>query len=171
MLYIYKTINSHSNGKGIMLSGIGADCYYVLSKKGMIHYKSNPDAYRELLFNNPNYSQRLQHKMLEKKYNIKHYMPYFDKSVFKLFRGASLAECNKPKQKNPVKTQYEKELIKGTYFNHTIYQKGDSGISNMFTKLLDTEWNIKQWKSIVGIYNAVSKKEIVHIIKNKKPYN
>lgn len=157
MLFAYEAIEKHSGGKATMVSGLGADTYYLLSKKASIHYKDRPDEYRDLLYFNPNYSQRCKHEQLSEMLGFNHVMPYFRDEVYNLFKGKTKKECNSPKEKNDVREQYENELIENLHFKHTSFQKGDSGISNMFEPLLETEWNINNWKSVTGIYNAVHK--------------
>ena len=66
MLFAYEAIEKHSGGKATIVSGLGADTYYLLSKKASIHYKDRPDEYRDLLYFNPNYSQRCKHEQLSK---------------------------------------------------------------------------------------------------------
>lgn len=157
MLFAYDAIQEHSGGNAAILSGLGADTYYLLSKKASIHYKGKEDEYRDLLYFNPNYSQRCKHEKISKLMGINHVMPYFRDEVYNIFKGTTKAECNKPLEKNPVREQYKNELIEKLHFKHTSFQKGDSGISDMFTPLLKTKWNINNWKSVTGIYNAVVK--------------
>lgn len=155
MLFAYKEISNHANGKATIVSGLGADCFYVLSKRGILHFKDKPDEFREATFFKENYCQKLQHEILMEEYNLEHVMPYLSMDVFNLFKGTTWEECNKPQQKNPVREQYKDELISGHFFKHTNFQLGDSGIADSFTQLLDTEWNFNNWKSVIGIYNAV----------------
>jgi asparagine synthetase B (glutamine-hydrolysing) len=160
MIFVYKKISNHAKKKATIVSGLGADCYYVLSKKGMLHYKSKPDEFRSMTYEKENYCQINQHDILKSEFNLEHIVPYLDKRVFNLFYGKTWDECNKPKQKSHVREQYKKDLIPNHYFNHTNYQLGDSGIADLFSSLLDTNWNTKNWKSVTGIYNAVVKGEI-----------
>jgi asparagine synthetase B (glutamine-hydrolysing) len=160
MLFAYKAIKEHSTSVPVILSGLAADCFYVLSKNGIIHFKDEPDAFREKVFFKENYCQKRQHEILKKEFDIQHVMPYLSMEMFNLFKGVSWNECNTPKQKNHVRDQYKDELIENHYFPHRSYQSGDNGISDLFKQLVDSDWNIKNWKSAVGIFNAVTKGEI-----------
>jgi hypothetical protein len=42
-------------------------------------------------------------------------------------------------------------------FKHQNLQKGDSGISDHFEKLLGTDLNVGNHKSVVGVYNYLVK--------------
>ncbi len=160
MVLSYEAIEKHSGGNASIVSGLGADTYYLLSKKASIHYKHRPDEYRDLLYFNPNYSQRCKHEKLSDMLGFNHVMPYFRDDVYHLFKGKSKKEVNHPLEKNDVREQYKDELIPKLHFKHTSFQKGDSGISDMFSALIETEWNIKNWVSVTGIYNSVHKGEI-----------
>lgn len=174
MIYAYKAIEKHAienNIKDINItSGLGADTYYLLSKKASIHYKNRPDVYRDLLYFNPNYSQRCKHEKLCKDKGFNHVMPYFRDDVYNLFKGKSKAEVNTPKEKNDVREQYKDELIEDLLFKHTSFQKGDSLISDMFSILLETEWNVNNWRSVTGIYNALAAKRITQPINDDLRY-
>lgn len=161
MIMAYEAIKKHAkkndNININITSGLGADIYFLLNKRAAINYRGRPDVYRDLLYFNPHYSQRSKHEQLCKKEKFNHVMPYFKNEVYDLFRGKTKKEINSPLEKNDIREQYKNELIDNLYFKHTSFQKGDSGISNMFEVLLDSEWNINDWRSVTGIYNAVKK--------------
>lgn len=46
-------------------------------------------------------------------------------------------------------------------------QTGDSGISDLFSKLLYTDWNIRNYKSVTGIFNSINRDEIYHSNKRR----
>lgn len=173
MLFAYNEIEKHAKLNNIkeinVTSGLGADIYYLLSKKAAVHYKNKEDEYRDLLYFNPNYSQRSKHEKYCDERGINHIMPYFTDEVYNIFKGTTKKEINTPKEKNDVRDQYKNEIIDNLLFKHTSFHKGDSFISDIFTILLDSEWNIKEFKSVTGIYNAVSKNIINEpIISNSK---
>jgi asparagine synthetase B (glutamine-hydrolysing) len=160
MYFAYKAIREHSATTAVMMSGLGADCFYVLSKNGIIHYKDDPDTFREQTFLKENYCQKRQHAILKKEFDIQHIIPYISTEIVNLFKGVSWDECNTPMQKIHVRDQYKDELIEKHYFPHRSYQSGDNGISDLFKQLIDSDWNTKNWKSAVGIFNAVTNGEI-----------
>ena len=167
MHFAYQSIKDHAqNNDYSITSGLGADIYFLLSKKACIHYKNKEDEYRQLLYSDKSYSQRNKHEHYCEKNNVNHVMPYFYEDVFNLFKGTTKDQCNKPRQKEPIVSQYEDDIIENSYFKHSSFQKGDSKIELIFTPLLDTEWNTKNWVSITGIYNSIAKNIITTPLKN-----
>lgn len=150
MLHAYRQIKEE-----VIASGLGADGHFCISKKGMIHYKDRIDEFRDSLFDNVSYAQQPIHKLLSVEYNKLLYFPFLDYEIREYFRGKSWDEINKPKQKQTIRDTYPVEFEKCKPTLHTNYQKGDSGIDKLFVSLLNTDWNIGNWKSVVGIYNAI----------------
>ncbi len=144
-------------------TGSCADGHFVISKKGCIHYRhtvEKMDEYRDSLFNNPNYAQVQTLALFASEQGKVMHVPYFSQGIVDLFKGTSWESINKPKQKQPIISAFPEYFDSVKIFRHTNLQLGDSGIANHFTKLLDTGWNSRGWKSPVGIYNAVAKGEI-----------
>lgn len=159
MAYSFYKIAAQHKGKRkpLILSGQAADIYYVLSKKGCIHYIDRPDDYRTERFFEENLGQRVILSKLAKHFGVKHFLPWTLPEMYDQFKGVSWETCNKPRQKEPSRQAYEEEFSRIKVYNHTNFQLGDSGIAELFTKLLDTDWNINNYKSVVGIYNCLVK--------------
>lgn len=155
MLYAYPVIEEE-----VVASGMAADGHFCISKKGMIHYKDRIDEFRDNLFGNIRYAQKPIHDLLANKYNKKLLFPFLESSVREYFRGKQWNEINKPKQKQSIRDTYPKwfEISEPTL--HTNFQKGDSGIDKLFHSLIYTDWNIGNFKSVVGILNAVVKGKV-----------
>jgi asparagine synthetase B (glutamine-hydrolysing) len=161
MYFAYNAIRDHAVGhKPVILSGAGADFYYVLSKNGVINFKDDPDTFRAEKFSKANACQQMQHAILQEDTGVRLLAPYRNMEIFNLFKGSTWDECNLPMQKNHVRTQYKDDLIAGHYYPHRAYQVGKNGISDMFKQLVDSDWNIKNWKTATGIFNAVNKGDI-----------
>lgn len=162
-LYAYKFAVDHIKEKYIT-SGLSADIYFVLSKKGCMHYKDKPDEYRVPRFHavkGPD-SQTSKLKVYCKSNGKEWLSPWLTDAMLKQFVGTSWDDVNKPKQKNPIHEQFSEYLSRCRTYQHTNLQLGDSGISELYAKLLlDSEWNpgLKA-KSMVSIYNRIYKKEL-----------
>ena len=146
-----------------IVSGLAADLFFVLSKKGCMHYKTCPDDYRIPRFNSvkgPD-SQTSKLKRYCKRHNKRWLSPWLSNEMMKEFKGTSWEDCNKPKQKQPLRTQFADYIKQIRVYNHTDLQLGDSGIADQFTRLLDDpEWNRFGYKSMSGIYNRIISGEI-----------
>lgn len=142
-------------------TGHGADNYYCLSRKANQHYKDKPDEYRALSFNDPHWSQKsfiqAYGKSLGKQRQVQFLYPYHTRSVFNVFTGASIDELNKPKQKYITRLAFEDYFENCKVYNHQPFQLGDSGITEHFEKLLDTDLNTGGYKSVVGVYNSLKR--------------
>lgn len=152
MLYTYPVIKERQ-----IYSGIGADGHFCISKKGMIHYKEQIDWFRNQLFSSSTYGQAHMHKNFCKVHDKEWVAPYMSEKMINKFMGKSWDEVNKPKQKQPILDSFPKQFKRIKIFPHTNYQLGDSGIAKHFEKLVDTELNFNNHKSVVGIYNNLVK--------------
>lgn len=149
-----------------VFTGHAADIYYVLSKKGNMHYngapgKKSPDDYRTERFHDPKLSQRHILPKIAKVVGIKNEIPWVDARILKAFKGASLADVNKPRQKEPSRLAFASYLAKTKIYQHTNFQLGDSNISKHFELLLDDEeWNPdRKFKAPIGVYNELIRRE------------
>lgn len=149
----------------VVFSGYGADAFFALSKRGTMHYKDNVSAYALEAFEKyrqPS-SQLNQLKEYAASLGIEYSPPWISEVMQSQASDNNYTwqEMNKPKQKNPVREQYSEYLEGCMIFNHTNYQLGDSGISELFQKLLlDKAWNKAGYKSTTGIFNAVVRGDI-----------
>lgn len=148
----------------VILSGYATDMYFALTKRGAIYYQNDVSSYAlEKLegYNKPNSQSKILTKYAQS-LGMKYVIPYLTDDIMVQFRNHiyTYKELNKPKQKNPIREQYP-ELSNCKVYNHTNYQLGDSGISKLFSNLVnDLEWNTKNYKSVVGIYNSLIRGEI-----------
>ena len=149
-LYVYPAIKEST-----ILSGMGADHHFCISKTGMMHYKETRiDEFRRMHYENPEYCQGHIHKRYDSSAN--HIMPYLSDEVIESFKGLQWSEINKPRQKQVIIDLYPKYFSRINIKRHMSYHKGDSGIAKQFERLLDTELNPgRKFKSVVSIYNRV----------------
>lgn len=140
--------------ESVIGSGLCADGYFCISKSGMIHYRDKIDEFRERYFDN-NGSQYLQHRMLAINSGKQIFIPYLSDDMMKFFTGKTWEECNTPKQKQIILNSFPKEFSNNKFDKHTNLHLGDSGIAELFDKLLTRDINRKHYKSIVGIFNDI----------------
>lgn len=152
-LYAYATITEKVVG-----SGLCADGYFCISKSGCLHYKDRIDEFRERYFAN-NGSQYKHHQLMAQHFNKKLFMPYNSSEMFAFFVGKTWEQCNVPRQKQPIFNSYRNEFQSNNFKKHSNLQLGDSGISEHFDKLLNTDWNTHNYKSVTGIFNSVTRGE------------
>lgn len=151
MLYVYKQVDEST-----ILTGLGADGHFCISKKGMIHFKNNIDEFRKKVFGNTNYCQMHLHRHFCE--NKKIINPFLSLEMIYEFDGTKWDDINTPKQKQTIIDAYKKEFEGVKLFKHTNYHLGDSGISNHFKKLLSIpEFSNRGFKSTISIFNRIDK--------------
>lgn len=140
-------------------SGLCADGYFCISKSGCLHYKNDIDNFRYNYFNN-NGSQYKNHFIMAEHYKKELFMPYKSDMMFDFFAGKSWDECNRPKQKQLIYDSFDNNFSVGKLKTHSNLHLGDSGIAKHFDKLLYTDWNLYNYKSVTGIFNSVNRGEL-----------
>lgn len=150
-LYLTKAVKEK-----VLATGMAADGHFVISKKGVLHYKNDVETFRRNYFSNPSRCQLPQRTKLANECGITLFEPYLSNEMYEYLLHSTWDECNKPQQKMPIRRAFEYP----TMHLHTNFQLGDSGISEHFNKLLNTDWNIHNYKSIIGILNCVTNGEI-----------
>lgn len=151
-LYVYKSVC-----EDLIVTGLGAEGHFGTTKKACIHYKNDLDEYRRLFFSRPNVNQIKQHKLLCEQYEIDNWFPFLTDDVKNYFMNKSWYELNKPHIKNPVFNIILDEFK--PFIKSSNLQLG-SGISVHFDKLLETNWNLHNYKSVTGIFNSIKRGEI-----------
>jgi len=155
MLYIFRNLKEKT-----LVSGLGADGHYCISKKGMIHFKDRIQEFRDNLFSNPNYAQKILNENIAKYYKKTTVIPYLAKEMIDEFRGTTWVELNKPRQKNATLMNYQEYFKEIKVRNHVNLQLGDSKIESNLYQLLEGNWNIRNYKSITGIFNSINRGEV-----------
>ena len=137
-----------------VLTGVGADSHYVLSKKGMMHFKHTVELMNIFRYNyfygtvNPGALEQLRQFCEE--YNKELCVPYFEREVYDYFYDRSWEEINKPYQKALIKERFE-EFKKIKVKPHINYQL-NAEIDKSFEKLLDNkEINLYNRKRVMDI--------------------
>ena len=112
------------------------------------------DEIRAEKFANPDYGQKLAWDKLTTELGIKVVSPYRDPRFREILYGHSYKSCNTPEQKQPIRDAFP-EIMKWNVKKHVNLQLGDSGISALFSELVNHPVNTKGYKSVVGIYNEI----------------
>tara|TARA_Y100000114_G_scaffold135117_1_gene135778 strand:- start:806 stop:1600 length:795 start_codon:yes stop_codon:yes gene_type:complete len=152
MYFIYKNMKENT-----LVNGLGADGHFCISKKGMIHYKNKIQEFRDILFSNPNYAQKQINLEMARYFKKQTIFPYLDIKMIEAFKFKKWNEINKPRQKQATLDSYSDYFKKIKVRNHTNLQLGDSRIQTNIEQLLATNWNSKNYKSIVGIFNEINR--------------
>jgi len=148
-------------------SGACADGHYGLTRKAFIEVRNNDkendpawlENYRLKYFSRENPAQsKTMADYFESKKGVLH-VPYLDKGFFPIFAGISHYEMNKPKEKMPIRLAFPELKEWGVGNKHINLQLGDSGIADNYSRLITSEYNSHNYKSVVGIYNSVVRGE------------
>jgi asparagine synthetase B (glutamine-hydrolysing) len=138
-----------------VLSGLGADGHFCITKRGMIHFRDKIDSFRDMIYSNPNYGQKQMHEKICESLGKVYIAPYHTEEMRNEFRGVQWNEINKPKEKQAIIDAYKDYFTKVKLFRHQNFQKGDSGISTAFMQLVHTDLNKGNFKTPKGIYNDI----------------
>lgn len=127
-------------GVKYVLSGIGADGYYGVSKKAILHFKEPKekfDEFRTNYFKPYNVTGFRQIEMLANQFNKTLIHPYiYHPEVSDYFMQFDWYQLNKPKQKQIVRDAFKEEFARlGKVKDHINLQLG-SNIDHLFEKLL-----------------------------------
>jgi len=135
-LYVFPEITNK-----YLLSGIGADGYYGVSKKAILHFKEPKekfDQFRRNYFIPHNVTGFLQIKQLSNEKNITLVHPYiYHDDVRDFFFKYDWFELNQPKQKQIVRDAFKEEFSRITNVKDHINLQLGSNIDHLFETLLD----------------------------------
>jgi asparagine synthetase B (glutamine-hydrolysing) len=140
--------------------GLGGDTFFcqMRSQKKRLHeYETVKEEYCVNVVDNGCDTQTLLLQAWFDKHAPKHKLvaPFHTRRMFKIFEGMHpFDEGCKPIQKAPVRFAFWPQFSQTDVRVHQSFQKGDSGISDHFSKaLLASDWNTRNLKSVKGIYN------------------
>lgn len=159
----YKAIEqAHLYGIEVIANGLGAGALFGDGRKGAIHGAEDGDnptwleEERVTKFQNPDYAQFRSWEEALTLFNMSQINPYRDERMADALKGYGYNSCNKPIQKAPLRDAFP-EMNKLKIKKHTNLQLGDSGIAELFEKLLDHPINTTGALSVIGIYNSIAK--------------
>ena len=146
-----------------LLTGIGADTHFILSKKGMIHFRETVelnDEFRRDSQSSVTWKRRIDRVASAAPHGQEFFIPWSADSVRDYFMGKPWDECNTPHEKQTIRDAFP-ELARVGITKHTNLQLGDSGIAKLFSSVLlaDPACNPNgAFKSTVGVYNLLAKR-------------
>jgi asparagine synthetase B (glutamine-hydrolysing) len=141
-----------------LLTGIGADGHFALSKSAYIHNRDSLESFQDFrnkTFATPDYNQIITREIIAKKHKIDIVCPYFDSRVFDLYKNRDWYELNRPRQKETVRQEFPE--LEGIADNkHTNLHMGDSGIALLVGEVTK-EMVTPGKKTPIGAYNILEK--------------
>lgn len=143
-----------------ILSALGDDVYFGLTKRAAIHYSQNLDKMNEYR-NNRFEKAKNQLKLMQTIgdiYDKELRTPYLEEELLEYFQSLTFEEINKPQKKQIIIDNFP-ELAGYKQYRHS-FQLGDSGIAKHFEQLVNTDWNLRDYKTPTGIYNSIARGEI-----------
>lgn len=144
----------------VVLSALGDDVYFGLTKRAAIHYSQNLDKMNE--YRNNRFEKAKNQLMFMQAigdiHNKKLCTPYLEKGMLEYFKSLTFEEINKPQKKQIIIDNFP-ELVGYKQYRHS-FQLGDSGIAKHFEQLVNTDWNLRNYKTPTGIYNSIARGEI-----------
>lgn len=149
-------------------SGLGADGQYAESRKAHVAVrkaKAENDAtwlenFRANYYaqENPACSKTMRLYFESKGGNL--FMPYLNPEFQEVYRGVTHNEMSKPVVKMPIRIAFpEMENWKPGKRN-TNLQLGDSKIAKNYEQLLQSPYNLRNYKAVIGIYNSIIRGEL-----------
>jgi NH3-dependent NAD+ synthetase len=153
-LFLMSDMKKH--GHTNLVTGIGADSHFALSKRAMIHYREPQEKFQEFrteYFGKPDAGQSESLPIFGNQYGVHITSPYFEQAVFDIYKNATWHELNKPRQKETVRREYPE--VDGICENkHVNFQLGDSGIAALIGEVTRSRVAPKA-KSPVKAYNIL----------------
>jgi hypothetical protein len=146
-----------------ILTGFGGDMPYCSSRSAKKQYLAGN--YKQYLhtcyFDNQNIQKVFRDEYCKKIRRFKNFVsPLEDASMHKVFSNFDpFVEGNKPIQKAISRAAFYDYFHQVRVYGQQPFQKGDTGIENLFEQLLNTHWHIRG-KTVLSIYNAVAKKQV-----------
>lgn len=144
----------------VVFTGHGADSLYCSSRKANQHFKGREDEFRDMAFSNPRaFQQHLLTKITGQR-GITYCPIFYCNEVKSIFKGVPKEQLNNPIQKALSRFAFEEYFEQTRVYVHQNMQLGDSGIASHFEALLESPLNVNNYKSVVGIYNELSRKAV-----------
>lgn len=154
-----------------ILLGFGPDPIFATNRKTLAHIKRGGshqdtlDHHFTHVFSKKSLQEVILNRWLRlEKTDTLLYTPYQVPPIDRIFHGFDPIAGNKPIQKAPIRLAFWEYFQKTNPMIHINFNSGDNGINEVFNVLLSTDWNIGNWKSAVGIYNALSSGSIQEML-------
>lgn len=142
----------------IIVSGLGDDIYFGLTKKAQIHYRDSLEQNNDYRLKQLK-KYRNQKQLIDSLSQHKHVAPFQSNRVYEYLSQFTFDELNYLKNKQVLLDISPSVFEKIRPYKSSL-QLGDSKIADMFKPLVHSNWNKNGYKSVVGIYNSISRGEI-----------
>jgi asparagine synthetase B (glutamine-hydrolysing) len=159
----YAIREAHANGVQVIANGLTAGGLFGDDKNCSIRGHGpdgdDPtwlDEIRAEKFAKPTYGQKIAWDIASSELGLEIVSPYRDPRFREILKGHSYKSCNQPKQKQPLRDAFP-EMAGWNIKPHVNLQLGDSGISALFSQLVNHPINKSGHKSVVGIYNEIAR--------------
>ena len=149
-IYVYPRIR-----EDYVAGGFGSEAHFVLTKRGMLHFRNRPDEFRREYWSKDNPNQRKQHAMLSEQYGKETVFPYMEPETASMFSGVSWDEINTPHHKQVILDAFSDKFSNRKVWPQNLQIGGK--VSAHFSSLLKTPMNRNGYKSVVGIFNDVDR--------------
>lgn len=149
-------------------SGLGADGQYAESRKAHVAVrkdKAENDAtwlenFRANYYaqQNPACSKTMGDYFDSK--GGKLFMPYLNPKFLDVYKGVTHNQMNKPIVKMPIRIAFP-EMTDWKLGNRNVnLQLGDSKIAKNYEQLLQSPYNLHNYRAVIGIYNSIGRNEL-----------
>lgn len=165
MLLAYRS--AKADGMEVVCSGEFGDAYFCNTRnfciekdKGSI---SDADAFREeykyrYLESTDGSAQMAIEEDYAKSIGLRLVCPFKNVEFIGIYKGTSWKMLNSPFEKVPRVYAWMNYFKRGLDVRPSSnLQGGDSRINKIYEQLLDSDWNVGNWKSVIGIYNYIVK--------------
>tara|TARA_R100001230_G_C5688050_1_gene198892 strand:- start:551 stop:1396 length:846 start_codon:yes stop_codon:yes gene_type:complete len=146
-------------GQKTLVTGLGADAHFGLTKKAMIHYRKTKDLFQEMRnmrYEDIDNSQKTSFPIVAKHFGVRPIAPYINKDIFDIYSDATWAELNRPRVKETIRREFPE--VNGICENkHVNLQLGDSGIAQLIGEVTRSKVAPKA-KSPIRAYNILQKR-------------
>lgn len=152
-LYLVKEINENT-----VLSGLCADDILGTTRKMQIEGRKSDNEFHQMRLDKHNDLKSSSYcyiKAIFEENNKNFIAPYKDNDdLVNFLLSKTFFQIHTPKIKQITYDNY-KEIEKNNLYRRNSSLQKNSGIANWHNELLETELNINNWKSVIGIYNYI----------------
>jgi asparagine synthetase B (glutamine-hydrolysing) len=149
-------------------SGLGADGQYAESRKAHIAVRRDKaennaewlEAFRAKYYSQENPACTQTMSLYFKSKGGKLVMPYLNPEFHEVYRGVTHNEMHKPIVKMPIRIAFPEMADWKPGNRNTNLQLGDSKIAKNYEQLLNSSYNLHNYKAVIGIYNSISRGEL-----------
>lgn len=149
-------------------SGLGADGQYAESRKAHIAVRKDKaennaewlEAFRAKYYSQENPACTKTMRLYFESIGGRLIMPYLNPEFLEVYRGVTHNEMHKPIVKMPIRIAFPEMAEWKPGNRNTNLQLGDSKIAKNYEQLLNSSYNLHNYKAVIGIYNSIVREEL-----------